>query len=130
VANADLDAMIAKLKHLPELAQRAAPEVAGAVRDNVREQISKGTDPNGNPWKPTQQGERPLKNAANALYVANIGTTILARLTGPEARHHWGRARGGIKRQVLPTNGIPSSMAKAITEVVVTEFNALMGGKS
>ena len=109
-----LDAMIATISSLPELGKRAAGDVALAVAAELHRTIAAGTTPAGEPWQPTKDGARPLTGAAKALVVVAVGSTIYVRLTGPEARHHLGRGRGGVVREVIPTKQIPAAMARAI----------------
>src|SRR3954471_14793920 len=124
----DLDAMIATINKLPELGKRSAGDVALAVEAELRRTIASGTTPDGRPWQPTKDGARPLAGAANALAVVPVGTTIYVRLTGPEARHHLGRGRGGIVREVIPTKTIPAAMASAIRAELVRHFGEVTRG--
>lgn len=126
--DASLNAMLERLRKLPELGTEAAPSVADAVRDQLEKTIDAGTTAEGKSWERTKDGKQPLRNAAKALAVVAVDSTIFARLTGHIARHHLGRARGGVVRQILPTEGIPSGMAKAIKTVLVEEFEDVMGG--
>lgn len=119
---AQLDAYIARVRALPELARTAAPDVARVVERELRKTISAGTTPDGKPWPLTKDGEKPLTNAAGALNVVAVGTTIYARISGPEARHHLGRARGGIERQILPKDSIPAAMSVAISAELAKHF--------
>jgi hypothetical protein len=120
-----LDAMIAKVRAIPGIAAKAAPDCAQAVRRELERTIAAGTTPDGQPWQPTAEGAQPLRNAANALRVAASGTTIYVRLTGPEARHHLGRARGGITRAIIPTDSkLPAAMCEAINAELTKHFNA------
>lgn len=123
-----LDAMIATIRKLPELGKQAAPDVAAAVEADLQRTIAAGTTPDGKPWKLTQDGERPLTGAAKALAVVAVGTTVFVRLTGPEARHHLGRGRGGVVREVIPTKRIPAKMATAIRSVLERHFTAMTSG--
>lgn len=126
-ATDDLEAYIAKIRHIPEVAKRAAPEVAEVVRSTILETIAAGTDPTGKPWEPRKaDGGKPLANAASALKVANVGTRILARITGPEARHHSGRARGGVIRGVIPVALTPK-LTSRVREVLAKHFAEVMG---
>lgn len=125
---AELDAQIARLRAMGELPRRAAPAAAEAVEDVLHRQIAAGVDPNGKAWEPRQEdGEKPLRNAAQALAVVAVGTTVFARLKGPEARHHLGTAKGGTVRRILPVRGIPAPMARVIANALAEEFRQMMG---
>lgn len=104
----ELDPLLAKLRALslagPKLAAIAAQELDRQLRAN----IDQGVAPDGTPWQFTQDGRQPLVNAGAALTVQPIGSVVVATLTGPEARHHLGTARGKIKRQILPDKLSPS----------------------
>lgn len=120
----DLDAMIATIRKLPELGKQAAPDLALAIENELQRTIAAGTTPDGEPWKLTKDGDKPLTHAAKAMTVVAVGSTIFVRLTGPEARHHLGRGRGGVVRQVIPTDHIPAKMADAMRSVLARHFTA------
>lgn len=127
--HAALDAQIRRLRELENLVPDAAPAVANTLDKEIRHQIARGVGPDGQRWKPTKKGERPLQNAAKALTVRPVGNVVLATLEGPEALHHLGRARGGVRREILPTGKIPEPMTKAITKVIEERFTKTMGGR-
>lgn len=121
-----LDAMIAKIRRIPEIAKRAAPSVAEVVRESILETIAAGTDASGKPWEPRKaDGGKPLANAAKRLKVAAVGTRIIAGITGPEARHHRGVARGGIIRGILPVSLTPK-LAEGVRRVLVKHFREVV----
>jgi hypothetical protein len=128
MSDASFNVMLERLRKLPELGTQAAPSVANAVRGQLERSIASGSTPDGKAWEKTKDGKQPLATAAKALAVVAVGATVFARLTGHIARHHLGRARGGVVRQILPTEEIPSEMAKAIKAVLVEEFKDVMGG--
>lgn len=123
-----LQAMLDKLRKLPELAKQAAPEVAHVVREELEKQISKGTTPDGKAWERTKDGRQPLTTAAKALSVTHVGTRILAVLRGHVARHHLGRARGGVERRILPSKELPKSWSENIRSALSREFQQIIGG--
>jgi len=125
---AALDAQIARLRRLPTLVQSAAPGVARALELELQKQIAAGEGPGGAAWRPRADGSKPLQNAAKALTVTAVSTVVIARITGVEARHHLGAVRGKVKRQILPTAGLPQPMARAIETVVTREFTKIMHG--
>lgn len=128
----EIDAIIARVRAIPGLARRAAPDAARAVERVLGEQLERGESPTGETWAPRRaDGGRALEDARKALAVAPIGTRLFARLTGPVARHDLGRARGGVVRKMLPASGpIPAALAKAIRDVLTTHFErATKGGR-
>lgn len=128
VDHSALDAHIARLRELGNLAAKSAPEVAKEVERELRSQIAAGTGPDGAPWQPTKAGTTPLRGAARALRVRAIGTVIVATLEGHHALHDQGRARGGVRRKVLPSAKMPQPIASAVERVVTREFRRTMGG--
>lgn len=123
-----LDEMIARIRKIPAIAKDSAPEAAGEMLRTIRETIAAGTDCDGKPWAPRQDdGGRPLKNAAAAVKVAPIGARIFARVYGPEAKHHLGRARGGIIRGIIPTH-LTDTLAERIRAVFVRRFDTTVKG--
>lgn len=118
----------ARVKELGTLVSTHTPvEVAEVVEEFFEDQIKSGLDPDGKPWQKRQDGGQPLQNAAKALTVVPVGTTIFARLKGHVAMHHRGLAKGGIVRQIFPTRGIPRKLADKIKTVVTAQFNEIMG---
>jgi len=129
----EIDAMLARIRALPGMVERSAPEVAKALDGEIRRTIAAGTTPDGVPWKPTKDGRKPLQNAAKALTTKAIGTVVLARLDGIEARHHLGAVRGSSKsnwlaRPILPSKQIPKPVTAAIHTALKTEFAKTVEG--
>jgi hypothetical protein len=126
---ATLDDMIARLRSLgPAMVQEAMPELTAAVRTELQRSIASASTPEGSEWEPRKAGGPALQNAINAVHVAAVGTTIMVRLTGPEARHHLGRARGGVAREILPTGALPTSWKRALKRVLDRRFTEATGG--
>lgn len=121
--------MVAQLRAIKDLGQRVAPMIAQDLRVEIGQQIERAETPDGRAWQETQDGRKPLRNAAKALSVRAVGTTIVAMLEGPEARHHTGKARGGIKREILPSKDIPDSMARVTKRAIDREFTRIVGGR-
>lgn len=108
-----LDMIIERLRRL-DVARDIAPDVAKALDAELRAQIAAGQAPDGTPWQKTKSGKVPLTGAGKNLTVTADGTRIVAQLTGPEARHHLGAVKGGIRRQILPSRGLGQPVIKAI----------------
>lgn len=123
---AELDAMIARVRALPNLAERAAPAVAEAVRAELEHTISAGTSADGRPWERKEDGGKPLAGAAAALAVVPVGRSVIVKLRGPEARHHRGWVKGGKVRPIIPVDAIPPAMAQRIKAVLEGEFAKTM----
>lgn len=124
-----LEAMIARIRSLPQLAREAAPDAADVVREELERTIKAGTDATGDPWVPRKSdGGKPLSGADKAVFVAPIGSRVFVRVKGYIARHHLGRARGGVFRPVIPVKGIPPRMVAGIKRVLTSHFHDHMRG--
>ena len=118
---AALDAHIARVRSLGTLRKDAAPEIADDLRSELERQIAAGVDPDGKAWPRTQDGRKALATAASSLRVASLGSTVIARLSGPVARHNNARARGGLERRILPTKITPA-ISKLVRAVLARRF--------
>jgi hypothetical protein len=125
-AFAALDAEIARVRALGDLGNTVAPAVATALHDELARNITAGRSPDGEQLQRTREGKQPLRNAAKALTVRAIGTTILAKLTGIEARHNNGGVRGGIKRPMLPSRVMPQAVTATLRRVINAGFTKAM----
>ena len=120
-----LDAKIAFLAALGRITDDVMPDVANDVRAELVRTSSSGEDPYGQAWQPKKDGGTPLVTAAQHIRVAPIGRRVFCRVTGHVAKHHRGRARGGVVRHVLPTGALPPAMAQKIKATVIGRFRAL-----
>lgn len=119
---ATLEEMIAQLRGIAPNVREALPEVARELDTVLRENIAAQRGPDGVAWPATKDGRQALKNAGDDLTVQVVGGTVLATLGGPPARHHAGAVKGGVKRPILPTKGIPAPVAEAIGRVVARKL--------
>lgn len=127
-ARAQLEEWIERVESLGELAVEVAPEIAVELDSGLRANIAAGRGPGGEQWPATKAGKPALRGAGKALSVRAVGNVVLATLTGPEARHHLGAVRGGLKRQILPSTSLPAPMSAAIARTVRRRFAAKMRG--
>ena len=119
----EIDLHIARLLKVAELSRAAAPGCAEALEEFLRRSISQGRAPDGTVWEPRKEdGGKPLVNAAQALAVVPVGSTVFARVKGPEARHHKGIGKGGVTRRILPTGKLPEPVGRAFVEVIKQTF--------
>lgn len=127
-ARARLQEVIDGLRRLPKDAGRlAAPEVADALKEELAKDVAAGQSPDGTPWKPTKAGDVPLQGAMRHVNVSADGSVVLARLTGPEAKHHKGTARGRIQRRILPTRNLPQPLVRAAKRILGAKFREILG---
>lgn len=127
--HSELDRMIAKIRATPDLVSGVAREAAWEWERTLQEQIREGRGPDGEAWARRKEDQgQALQTAAKALVVVPVGTTLLARLKGHVARHHLGRARGGVTRAILPSKGIPKTAAEAIRKVFLRKADELYKG--
>ena len=125
---AKLDAWIKMLRTLPaDVTREAAPAVADALRADIEASVSRAQSPDGTPWKPKLDGEQALVDAAQDVTVTPLDSVVLVKFTGKFVRHHRGMARGGIKRQVIPTRKVPDAVLRTISRVFATAFRRQTG---
>lgn len=114
-----IDRKLGQLRLLTGLTEAGAEKAAKSVERELNRTLRAGQAPDGTPWKPKQDGGKPLKSAPEKVAVGAIGSTIIVRLKGrPTVLHHFGYARGGIKREVIPTGQLPPAMSKAIDKAI------------
>jgi hypothetical protein len=126
---ADLDGILDRLRAFEGLVKDAAPEVADALQAKVRENVANQVDPDGHPWPAPKDGSgRVLVNAAAAVTTKATGTTITQSVTGPEALHHTGEARGyrggsarlgGYRRPLIPWKNLPGPFKAVVRRVLM-----------
>jgi hypothetical protein len=127
---AALDAMTRSLRELgPKLVEDAMPELGRALRSDVEATISAGTDPYGEPWPKTEDGELPLQGTKSAMRLLVQGTRITLSIDGYRARHNKGWAKGGVQRRILPRAGLlPPKTAERFRKILEKRFVEATGG--
>lgn len=128
-ALAAMDAMIARIRSIPELGKRAAPDVANMIHAELQRTIGAGQSPDGTPLKLTLEGDVPLTGAAKVLGVGAVGATVYVRLRGIEAAHHRGVTRGNIARHLIPVDVMPPRMAQMTHTILAEHFQSTMTGR-
>lgn len=127
----DVDAFlrekISKVKGLGGSAAEIASEAVKELRKELEAQVSRGETPAGERWRPTLAGDPPLQNADEAVTITQAGSVILYRVAGPTALHHLGKAKGRIRRQVIPDK-IEPKMAAALKRAAETVIARKLGG--
>lgn len=127
---AELDAMIRTTTRIAGLPKRAAPLCAVAAHEALAELLDAGIGPDGTPWKPTRDGGRPLKHAAEAVRVSVHGTTILFSVEGHHFYHHIGIRVP--QRPIVPfkSRTLPAPLAKAVLGALEREWKKTIAGGS
>jgi hypothetical protein len=129
-AFAALDDMIERVENVKGLAKRAAPDAADAVRACLESTIKAGQDPYGKPWPARKEdGGAPLTGIAGRVKVVAIGARVFVAIDGYVGRHHLGRARGGVRRQVIPVGELPPVMQKRVRDVLAKHFREAVGAE-
>lgn len=124
-----LQEQIDRVRSLPdELGKSAAPLIAKEAKKIVEQDIAASRAPDGTPWPKTEDGHEPLKNAANAVKVSAVDSTIVFEVSGVEAKHHRGRVKGGKRRALIPARSIPQTLTLAIKRALSKTFQNVMGG--
>lgn len=121
-----IQSLIFKLRELGKSTDEIASDIAPELKKGLEENISAARSPDGKAWQPTLEGEAPLQNAGKALGVAAIGSKVLAVVSGVEARHNYGKVRGGKVRQIIPTK-ITDQISKIVQSVASRRFKMIMG---
>lgn len=103
---AELRRWIADLEAMQGFASTVAPDAAEAMRLGLTKTIGAGQDPYGRPHELTREGEAPLTGAARDMTVTTFGPSVLVRLSGIGARHHFGSVRGKRIRRLIPTDRV------------------------
>ncbi len=117
------EAMLASMR---ELATNGLPIVTAAANVDafMRGQLAKGETPEGKPWKPTKKGTKPLKGAPSAYMQNVVGKSIVMKVMGRYAFHHFG-AGDNPAREQLPTGTMPKELGNAIRQGLVDDFKAI-----
>ncbi len=128
---AKLDEFLDQLRKSEELNSDAAADVATALKGQISDNISLEVDPYGHPWPPTKNGKPALQRAMKAISVTAEGTVINFEVTGVEARHHTGSAKGyhggskalgGYRRALIPFSKLPGPFKGIIRNVLARRF--------
>jgi hypothetical protein len=120
---ASIAAMAARLRALgPKVVEAALPDVAEALRNELGLSINSAQSADGVVWAVRKAGGPALVNAITAVGVGVVDRMVVIRITGPEARHHRGRVKGGLARPILPTGGLPGSWTRAIKKILDRHF--------
>lgn len=114
----ELDEIIARLRAIPLVVEEALPEVARECEKIIAGNIKAQRGPDGEAWPKSLDGEPVLQGAMKNVTVRAIGRVLLARVVGPEARHHLGIIRGRVQRKLIPSKKIPGPFVEAIKRVV------------
>jgi|WetSurMetagenome_2_1015567.scaffolds.fasta_scaffold589661_2 hypothetical protein len=126
-AFAALDGFLERLRSVPDLPKKAAPEVAEKLDANIASNVASQNDIYGHPFRPSQDGYPVLIHAAEKVQTTVNGSRLKFRLDGVEAMHQVGSARGyrggsarlgGFRRPVIPFAKIPGPW-KAILRTVL-----------
>lgn len=109
----DLASVASALRDLPAIVEASGPDVARAMFDVIASTASAGQSAEGASWKLTQDGRRPLANAAAAIKPSS-GPRVARLVVGEHhALHDLGRANGGIVRSILPVR-VEGKISKAV----------------
>jgi len=126
-ADASLDRYLAKLEELGAQPRTIGPVAARAIERETDDQIARGVDPDGKPWPLTKDDSRPLANAAKAVSVRAVNGAVVMTVTGPEALHNEGKARGRIERRIIPSGSLPAPLSRVLSETIDADRARIMG---
>lgn len=89
----------------------------------MRAQLAKGESPDGKKWPDTKNGTKPLKGAASAYMQSVVGRSIVMKVMGRYAFHHYGAGYSPAREQ-LPVGTMPKELGNAIRSGLVDDFKA------
>lgn len=127
-----LQQLIDRVGAVESLANRVAPLAARKISAVIKANCDAGQDPYGKPWPARKKdGGRALRNAADAVRVAALDKTVVMAVTGKEAIHDLGQAKGGIQRTILPEAGkpLPQNIRDAVHDSFEHVFSDIMEGR-
>ena len=127
-ADAAMGAFIEKLRRFgAEGLDLAAREAQPLVEAEAKRTAGAGTDPYGEPWRPTKAGARAIPNAAGAVEVIVRGATLTTRAHGGAAIQNVLSDKN--RRQVIPDayRGLPPGYREALQEGARRAFRKLVG---
>jgi hypothetical protein len=113
------------LATMRDLAANGLPMTTAAANVDafMRGQLAKGQTPDGKTWTPTKKGTKPLKGAPSAYMQSVVGRSIVMKVLGRYAFHHFG-AGDNPAREQLPTGTMPKELGNAIRAGLVDDFKA------
>jgi hypothetical protein len=129
---AKLDALLDLLR-TEKLESEDVDACVDALIDKTASNIAEQVDPYGHAWRPGRDGQQVLQNAMKAISVEAHGTTIEFSVTGPEALHHVGSARGyrggsknlgGFRRPLIPFSKIPGEFKAILRKVLFARLGS------
>lgn len=123
-----LDAQIQRLRAVKLVAEEAAPKVAVRLKKIIDLQVLQGLGPDGKPWQRNADLSISLAGAARAITVEAHGKVIQVKVGFPFSFHNTGNTRGGIRRQIIPTNTLTAPLTQAIKEVIEEHIAEAVGG--
>ena len=116
------EAMMASMRALVEEGL-GIHQAAANVEAFMRGQLAKGETPEGKKWVPKKSGDRPLKGAARAYMQTVVGRSIVMKVLGRYAHHHFGSGHNEERRQ-LPEGRMPKRLGDAYRQGLVDDFKA------
>lgn len=106
-----------RLRAVPKAIDDAMPKLVEVVRGYMRECYARGQSPDGDPWPVTERGRKPDLEGVS-LRVTAYGHHIVVRVSGHEAMHTRGTARGSKVRRMVPRGPIPPELERRMREVI------------
>jgi hypothetical protein len=140
---AKLDALLEFLRS-EKLEPGDAQACVAPLKSQTAANIAAQVDPYGHAWRPGKDGQPVLVNAMKAITIESSGTEITFSVTGPEALHHVGSAKGyhggsgagykdqanlggamlgGFRRPLIPFLKIPGPFKQIIGKVLQRRLN-------
>lgn len=122
VSNADVmvPELIKQLQASPQILRAALSDIGDALARQATITIDQQKTPYGEPWPLTKEGKPALIHASRWLTWRVRGSSVRLVIRGYMGLHDLGRARGHVRRSMLPTaeGGLPATWAAIIESVV------------
>lgn len=121
-----LEGKIKTLRSLEFVNEQASSEVAEIIRGELAKQVAEGRAPDGELWDRRADGKQALASAMDGIRMTSLKNVVTARITKRHlVLHHYGYARGNVKRPILPPTITPE-MEQKIRDHFAKKFDALM----
>lgn len=123
-----IEGHIKTLRSLEFVNEQASREIAEIIRGELAKQVAEGRAPDGELWERRADGKQALASAMDGIRMTTLKNVVTARITKRHlVLHHFGYARGNVKRPILPPTITPE-MEQKIRAHFADKFNKAMEG--
>jgi hypothetical protein len=125
------------LRDVVDINEDVAKDVSKRFEKRIAANIASQRDPYGHLWQPSKLGQ-VLVDAMKSIAFKVSGTTIEIVVSGVEALHHIGAARGyrggsaklgGFRRALIPFSKLPGPFKDDILDALQKRWNEIFGAR-